>query len=147
MHLPTQQLSQRRYITPIGHMRYVNASCCLEQLAGQMGNASDAGRCHADLTWIGLRVSNELGDCCRWNRWIDNQDGRLADDRGNGRNIADKIEIELFIKCCVDRCRRADLKERVAVRGGAFTAASVAILVPAPGRFSTMKGWPSRSHS
>src|SRR5215471_171946 len=117
MYLPAEEVGERRYVTPIGHMRYVNAGHCLEQLAGQMGNASDAGRCHADLTWIGLRVSDELGDCCRWNRWIDDHDGRLADEARNGCNIADKIEIELFIERCVDRCRRADLEERVAVRG------------------------------
>jgi len=31
--------------------------------------------------------------------------------------------------------------------GAARTTASVAILLPAPGRFSTMNGWPSRSDS
>src|SRR6516165_5611545 len=31
--------------------------------------------------------------------------------------------------------------------GAAFTTASVAILVPAPGRFSTTNCWPSRSDS
>jgi hypothetical protein len=31
--------------------------------------------------------------------------------------------------------------------GAAFTTASVAILVPAPGRFSTTNCWPSRSES
>src|SRR5262249_18431171 len=89
MHLATEQVSQRRYITAIRHMHYVNASYCLEQLASQMGNTSDAGRCHANLTWIGLRISDELRNCVCWNRWIDNQDGRLADYHGNGHDIAD----------------------------------------------------------
>ena len=56
----------------------------------------------------------------------------------------DEIEIEFLVERGVDCVGRADQEERIAVRRRCTTA-SVAMLVPAPGRFSMTNGWPSRS--
>ena len=63
------------------------------------------------------------------------------------RDVADEIEIELVVERRVDRVADVDQEQRIAVRLGARTTASVAILLPAPGRFSMTNGWPSRSDS
>jgi hypothetical protein len=77
-------------------------------------------------------------------RWIDHHHQRGDADAGDGCDVADKIELEILVERRVDCVRRIDKQERVAV-GGARMTASVAILVAAPARFSTTKGWPNRS--
>ena len=42
---------------------------------------------------------------------------RLADDARDRRDVADEIEIELFVQRRVDRVRRSDQEERVAIGG------------------------------
>jgi len=81
-----------------------------------MGWGSVAGRCHADLAWISLGIGDELGNCSSWHRWTHHHDEGLAVDARHRRDVADEIEIQLIVKRRVDRCCRADLKERVAIR-------------------------------
>ena len=97
-----------------------------------------------DLAGIGLGIGDELGNRLGRKRWIHHHDVRRAHDACDRRDVADEIEIELVVERRVDRVRRTDQEKRIAVRG-ARTTASVAILPPAPGRFSMMNGWPSRS--
>ena len=83
-----------------------------------MIDAADPRRRHVDLARIGLGISNELRDGLGRNGWIDHHDGRNADDAGNGRDVADEIEIEVVVKCRVDCVRLGDPKQRVAVGRG-----------------------------
>src|SRR5262245_32932610 len=73
-------------------------------------------RCHVDLAWIGLRVSDELGDCRCWHRWIDHYDKGRAHHPCKGCDVAEKNEIELVVERRADCIRRSNLQERVAVR-------------------------------
>jgi hypothetical protein len=63
------------------------------------------------------------------------------------RDVANEIEIELVVERRVGRVVAPDHEQRVSVCGRARTTASVPMLLPAPGRFSMMNGWPSRSES
>ena len=63
-----------------------------------------------------------------------------ADDAGDRRDVADEVEIELVVERRID-CVVMQLTNRsVWPSGGARTTASVAMLVPPPGRFSMMNG-------
>src|SRR5215472_12763525 len=109
-----------------------------------MGGSSDTARRHGDLARIGLGIGDELGNCLGWNRWMHHYDVRLAVNACDRCDVADEIETELVIERCVDGVPPADDEQRVAVRR---TTASVSILPPPPGRFSTTNCWPSRSDS
>src|SRR5256884_3631121 len=82
-----------------------------------MARGTDAARRHADLARIGLGIGDELGDRFGWNRWMDYHDLGKADDARDGRDVADKIEIELFVEGRIDRVCRSDQEKRVAIRG------------------------------
>ena len=146
LHLSAEQIGQRRSAPRYGTWTMFDAGHHLEQLAGDMGRGPVAGRRHVDLARIGLGVGDELGNGLGRNRWIHHHDIGRADDAGDRRDVADEIEIELVVERRVDRVRRTDQQQRIAV-GGARTTASVPILLPAPGRFSMMNCWPSRSDS
>ena len=75
-----------------------------------------AGRRHVDLARIGLGVGDELGNGLGRNRWIDHHDNGNAADARDRRDVADEIEIELVVERRVDRVRRSDQEERIAVR-------------------------------
>ena len=54
LHLPAEQVGQRRPSTAVGHVEHVDASHHFEQLTRDVGNVSCATRCHVDLAKIGL---------------------------------------------------------------------------------------------
>src|SRR5215471_208657 len=105
-----------------------------------MGWASNGARRNVDFAWISLGISDELGDRLGRNRWMHHHDVGHDNNAGDRRDVADEIEVELVIECRVERVRRSGHKERIAVRERTTTA-SVAILLPAPGRFSMMNCW------
>src|SRR5262245_66206028 len=100
-----------------------------------MAGSSDARRTEAELARIALGVRYELGDRLGWNRWIYHHDEREVDEARDGRDVTEKIEIELVVERRVDRVRRTRHKERVAVRrrtqdrhGGSIVEEILAIL-------------------
>src|ERR1700730_8055516 len=111
-----------------------------------MRYAPDSRLGKVDLAWVSLCIIDDLRNSLGGERCVREHDLRLPGDARNWRDIADEIEIELSVEAGIDCVRRPDQKERIAVRG-AFTTAWVAILVPAPGRFSITNGWPRRSDS
>src|SRR5215475_11844675 len=68
-----------------------------------MAGSSDAGRPETDLARVGLNLAYELGNCFGRNRWIGHHHEREADNAGDGRDVAKKIEIELVVECRVAR--------------------------------------------
>src|SRR6516162_2215270 len=102
-----------------------------------MWSAPNATRCHIDLARIGLGIIDELRNRLGWNRGMNHHDVDRAQQACDRFNIMNEIEIKLCIERRVNRVRRRDEKECVA-SPGALTTASVPILLPAPGRFSTM---------
>ena len=80
-----------------------------------VGHGAAPGRAHIVLARIGLRVGDEFRDRVRWNGWIDYHYIRAAANVRDWRNVADEIEIELFVKRRVYRVRQADKQERIAV--------------------------------
>ena len=81
-----------------------------------MRPGSAAGRGHAELARIRLGVSDEFGNRLRRKRWVDLQGESLATDTRNLRDVADEIEVELFVERSVDRIRTSDQEQRVAIR-------------------------------
>src|SRR5262245_56813011 len=127
-------------------MRHVAANGHLEQRGRQMGQRATKGRRHSDLAWISLGIGDEFRNGLGRKRWIDHDDNGDAYETSYRCDVSNKIEIEPVIKRGIDCVRRVGEQERVAV-GGARTTASVAMLVPAPSRFSTSNDWPSRAAS
>src|SRR5215813_7310148 len=80
-----------------------------------MGAAANTGRAKTNSAGIGLGVSDELGNRFRRNRWVHHHDIGASDEARDRRNVADEIEGEFLIKGCVERGRRADQEERIAV--------------------------------
>ena len=89
----------------------------LEQFAGDVLRSSIPSRRHVDLTRVGLGVCDELGNRRDRHRWMDLQNVERARDACDRRDILDEIEVELVIERRVDRVRRCDQKQRVAVGG------------------------------
>jgi hypothetical protein len=50
------------------------------------------------------------------NQWVDHHRKRCAYDTCDWRDVADEIEVEIVVERSVDRCRRANQEERIAVR-------------------------------
>src|SRR5262249_12685032 len=96
-----------------------------------MDRGSDTAGRHVDFARIGFGISDELGNGLGRNRWVNLHDERHADDARDWRDVAHEIEFEVFIERHVYRVGRSDPS------GGALKAASVAILLAAPGRLST----------
>src|SRR5215813_1833749 len=82
-----------------------------------MARGTDAARRPADLARIGLGIGDEVGSRLGWNRWMHHDNLGKADDARDGRDVADKIEVELFVERRIDRVCRSDQEERVAIRG------------------------------
>ena len=74
LHLPAEQIGQRRCLAAIRHVDHVDAGHHLEQLARQMARGPVAGRRHVDLARIGLGIGDELGNRLGRERWIDRHD-------------------------------------------------------------------------
>jgi hypothetical protein len=77
----------------------------LEQLAGNVMRRPVAGRRHVDLAGISLGVGDELREGLGRDRWINLHDEREGGQSADRSNIADEIEIQFLIECCVDGVR------------------------------------------
>src|SRR5215467_10110426 len=91
---------------------------------------------HADPARIGLGVGDEFRNRFDRNRWIDLHHERDADEACDRRNIVDEIEVEFLVERCTDGVCPGGDEERIAVRGCTHDRLG-AMLLPAPGRFST----------
>jgi hypothetical protein len=89
-----------------------------QQLAsGAHRDTSTATDERVALIWVGLGISDELGDALSGNRRIDHHDALRAHDACDRRNVADEIEVEVIIERRVSCVRGADQEERIAVWG------------------------------
>src|SRR6185437_6053487 len=79
--------------------------------------ASAAARREVDLASIGLCIRDELGNRLGRKRGIYHHDVCRADDGCNRRDVADEIEMKVCIQRRIDRVRRTDHEERVAIGG------------------------------
>ena len=84
-----------------------------------MRRRADPRRCHVDLLGIGTGVGDKFGDCRGRNRRVHDQHHGYAGNGGHRRDVAHKFEVQFWIQRSVDRVRRADEQQRVAVRRGA----------------------------
>src|SRR3954447_5798599 len=82
-----------------------------------MARAPVASRGHADLAWIGFGIGNELAKCPGRKGWMHHHDVGYSHDARGWRDVADEIEIEFVIERRVERIRRTDQEERIAIRG------------------------------
>src|SRR5450631_614238 len=96
-----------------------------------MAPGSDAAGSKVDFARIGLGIGDELGDRFDRKRWMDSHHIRYADDRCNGSNVPDEIEIGFVIERRIVNVRGSCKKQRVAVWrrihdhfGGNITASS-----------------------
>jgi hypothetical protein len=146
LHLPAQHVGQRLRGTAIWQVNNVDTGHHLEQLSAHMDRRSVARRREIDLARIGLGISDKLRNGLSRNRWIYLHHVRKSDDAGHRRNVAKEIVVELAVQGRVDGIRWRNEQDRVAIWGRADHRLS-GILLPAPGRLSTMNDWPSRSES
>ena len=98
-------------------MDQIDAGHHLEQFAGEMARAADAGRPHVDPARIGLGVGDELGDRLGRNGRVDREHCRRLADAGDRQHVAHKVEVEFFVEGGVDRVREIGDEQRVAVGG------------------------------
>ena len=111
-----------------------------------MEAGADAGRAEIELAGIGFGIGDELRNGHDRKRRIYHQHMGHAHDAGDRLDVADEIEGKLLIERVIDRVGGNDLEQRIAVRWGLNDRLGSEIAT-APGRFSTMNGWPSRSGS
>src|SRR6266853_1917121 len=76
-----------------------------------------ASRRHVDLARVGFGIGDELRNTPGRKRRIDLHDEGHAVGARDRSDIADEIEIELFVERRVDHIWRTDQEERIAVRG------------------------------
>src|SRR5262249_32925484 len=104
--------------------------------------AANTGRTKSNSAGIGLGIGDELRNRLSRDCWIYRHDHWCADDARHRRNIADEIVAEFVVERRIDRVETTDQEKRVAVCG---RCPHLYLLLPAPGRFSMMNGWPSRT--
>ena len=84
-----------------------------------MKRRADTRGCKHDLSRVGLRVGDELGNRLNWKRRTDFHHVGYAHERRHRDEVAQHIEAQLIIKRRVDRVRYVQLNERVSVGGRA----------------------------
>ena len=62
LHLPGDQIGERRRAAAVGHVDHVDARQHLEQFARHMDRGPVAGGRHVELAGIGLGVGDQFGD-------------------------------------------------------------------------------------
>ena len=118
LHLAGKHIGKRRRAAAIGHMHHVDAGEHLEEFTGHVDRGPVAGRCHVELAGIGLGIGDQLGDGLDRQRGMHHHDVGEANDARDRLHLLDEIEIELVVERGVDRVRRSDQQQRVAVRRG-----------------------------
>ena len=99
----------------IGDVGQFDSGHELEQFAGHVRRRADAGRRHVDLARIGLGIGDEFGDRLGRKRRIHHHHIGIAADAGDRRDVAEEIEVQLFVERCIDRVGDADQQEHVPV--------------------------------
>jgi hypothetical protein len=74
-----------------------------------------SGRSIIDLAGMSRGVGDELGNRPGRKRRRDKHDVRRAHDAPGRHDIADEVEAQLLIECCVDRVGGIDQEKRIAV--------------------------------
>src|SRR5205085_4444851 len=113
--LATEQVGDCGATAAIRHVRHVDASHCLEQLAGQMIGCADAGGRYVDPAGISLGITYELRNGVGRERWIYDHDVGDAHDAGYGGDVANEIEIKFVEESGVDRRRHIPHEQRIAI--------------------------------
>src|SRR5215510_5801426 len=70
---------------------------------------------HVELAGIGLCVGDQLRNRLDRDRKVHIQNERLTIDSGDWCDVAQEIEIKSFVDRCIDRVRRIDHEQRMAV--------------------------------
>jgi hypothetical protein len=87
----------------------------LEQLASHMNRASVAAGPHVDLGRISPGIGDELGNGLGRNGWVDQHHIGRAKQSRDWRDVANEIEIKLFVERRVDRVPGRGQQQRVTV--------------------------------
>ena len=137
---PPRRSSFGRRRATIRHVKHLDAGHHLKQLTGHMA-AVPIRRPPLDLARIGLGVGDKLRTVLAGRDGLYNHRIGHADNACDRRDVADEIEIKLFVQSWrFDRVGRTDQEERVA-SAGARTTASAGLTSPAaPVRFSVTNG-------
>src|SRR3984893_8111104 len=89
--------------SPIRHVHQIDTGHHLEQLASHMNRASVAAGPHVDLGRISPGIGDELGNGLGRNGWVDQHHIGRAKQSRDWRDVANEIEIKLFVERRVDR--------------------------------------------
>ena len=115
LHLAAEHVGDRRRGAAIGHVLHLDAGHRHEHFAGQMHRGAVARRRHVHLAGIGLRIGDEFGDGLRRHVLVDRHHVRHAIERGDRRDVADEVELQVGVERGVDVVRRVDQQHGVAV--------------------------------
>src|SRR5262245_39836455 len=103
-----------------------------------MGWASAASRRHVDSARIGFGIADEFGNSPGRNQWIHHHDVWRTDDARDRRDVANEIEVELFIEMrssglIASRMKLRDIHILMAVaQAGSMNKAAVALNMTQP---------------
>ena len=115
LHLPAEQIGERGRHAAIGHVQDVEAGHLLNN-SPVMWVIRRCRPSHVELARIGLGIGDELGKRLGRNRRVHHHDKGHPDQARDRCDVVDEIEIEFVVKRRIDRVRRTDQEERVAVR-------------------------------
>ena len=115
LHLAADHVGQRRRRAAVRHVLHLDAGHRHEQLGRQMDGGAVAGGGIADLAGIGFRIGDELGDGLGRHRRVHLHDVRPIRDAGDRRDVVEEVVRQLLVERGVDRVRRRDDHQRVAV--------------------------------
>src|SRR6516225_11821392 len=101
----------------IRHVHEVDAGHHFEQFTENMVSGTDAARRHVDLAGIDFGIGDEFGDRLDWHRGIHLYDKRVASNACNRRDVADKIELEIFVERRVTRVWKTSLHHKLNLLG------------------------------
>src|SRR5215510_12065352 len=117
LYLPGQKVGNRRSRAAIRYMHQIQSCHHLEQFSGHVDRGARARRREIDFPGIGFGIGDEFGHGLDGNRWIYLHDIAEPSDARDWYDVAQEIVVELFIERCVNRIRRRDQKQRVAIGG------------------------------
>ena len=116
MHLAREHAVHRQVHTLVRHVDQPGAGAQVEELAREVVRGAEAARAEVELARIGARVGDELGQRAGRYRGMRHHDVRHLRHQRDGREVLDRIVVQLGVQRRADRERRRDQHDRVAVR-------------------------------
>ena len=117
LHLLAEQIVDGGGSAPVGHVHDIDAGGQLEQFAGEMRQAADAGGGEIEFPGLGLGERDQLLHVAGGNVAGDDKHFRHRGHQRDGRKVLRHVVGHLFHRRVDDQCARAHDADGVAVGG------------------------------